>query len=196
MLRREAVRPELLGVLEKVASNSDFSNFYLVDGTALALMLGHRVSVDLDFFMRDETDFETLAQTLFRHFPEATVFNINKGGMNAMIGKVKVDFVRHDYPMLRPLENVEGITFLSMYDIALQKVHAIIKRGTKKDFIDLYYLFREFTLQEIVEGYQKKYGNFAASLIIRSLMWFEDAEENAQPEVFEDVSWEDVKDAI
>ena len=196
MLRRDAVRPELLGVLEKVSSNPDFSHFFLVGGTALALMIGHRLSIDLDFCTREKVDFNELSKTVIKKCPNANVFAINKGGLNVLIDGVKVDFVRHDYPFIEPLEKIDGITFLSKFDIALQKVNAIIGRGSKKDFFDLYYLFQEYTLKEIIEGYQKKYGNVYASMIIRSLMWFNDAEGQPEPDVFQKLTWEQVKDSI
>ncbi|MFY0674676.1 MAG: nucleotidyl transferase AbiEii/AbiGii toxin family protein [Bacteroidia bacterium] len=196
MLQWEAVRPELSRVLKKVSSNPDFSEFFLVGGTALALMIGHRISVDLDFFTREEVDFKELAKTVVKNFPEANVFEINKGGLNVLIDGVKVDFVRHDYPFIKPLETIEGIRLLSKIDIALQKVNAIVGRASKKDFFDLYFLLKEYSLQEIIEGYQNKYGNVYASLIIRSMMWFEDAEGQPDPEVFEKISWNHVKDSI
>lgn len=196
MLRWEAVRPEQLGVLERISANPDFSPFFLVGGTGLALLIGRPISIDLDFFTRDKIDFRDLAQTDLKNFPDANVFNANDSDLNTIIQGVKVDFVHQYYPFINPLKQIEGITHLSKFDIASQKVYVILGPGSKKDFYDLYYLFKDFTLKEIVEGYQRKYGNFYASMIIRSIIWFDDAENQPDSEVFDQTTREEVKSSI
>ena len=113
-----------------------------------------------------------------------------------LIDGVKVDLVNYSYQWLdRPLHD-NGITIASINDIAAMKVTAIIGRGTKKDFIDLYFILKHLSLSEILNLYIKKYPEGSVFMAIKSLSFFEDAEADPMPLMYEDVSWNQIKDSI
>lgn len=112
------------------------------------------------------------------------------------IDGVKVDFVNYNYPWLDEPIIEEGITIASIDDIAAMKVNAIINRGTKKDFIDIDFLLERYTLVQILELYQKKYGVKDYQMALRSLSFFEDAENDVMPKMLIKRDWKSVKSNI
>jgi hypothetical protein len=196
MLRREAVRPELLGVLEKLMLDKNLLNYHLVGGTALALQIGHRDSIDIDLFTQDEIIHETIEKSAQCIAP-LEIVRKNAGGMTIMVNNVKVDFVRHNYPLLNEMRTVEGVRMYSLIDIAAMKTHAIVKRGSKKDFIDLYFLLKQFNLEEIIQAYKTKYSDsLQEPFILKSMIYFADAESADSPTIFEKTDWFTIKEGI
>lgn len=91
---------------------------------------------------------------------------------------------------------VGGTALASPRDIAAMKINAIEGRGTKKDFIDLYFLLKHYSLQELLNFYAKKYPEYSLFRALMSLTYFEDAENQYFPKMFVDVEWEEVKECI
>ncbi len=112
------------------------------------------------------------------------------------IDGVKVDSVNYKYPWLDAPIVFEGIRLASIQDIAAMKIAAIINRGTKKDFIDMYFLLKQYTLDEILCLYLEKYPEGTRFIALKSLAYFADAENDPMPYMFEDVSWEVIKNYI
>ena len=113
------------------------------------------------------------------------------------IQSVKVDFIRFRYPFIRPIVDIDGIRILSVEDIAPMKLDAVAGRGKKKDFYDLYFLLKTFTLKQLLELYSEKYKHQSDFHVIRSLSYFEDADSDPDPIVFQkDLTWETVKTKI
>lgn len=196
MLRREAVRPELLGVLEKLMLDKNLLNYHLVGGTALALQIGHRDSIDIDLFTQDEIIHETIENSAQCIAP-LEIVRKNAGGMTIMVNNVKVDFVRHNYPLLNEMHEIEGVRMYSLIDIAAMKTHAIVKRGSKKDFIDLYFLLKQFNLDDIIHAYKTKYSDsLQEPFILKSMIYFADAESADSPTIFDKTKWSDMKTGI
>ena len=183
-------------------TQNSLSGFYLVGGTALALQVGHRTSVDLDLF--SETDFNpSEIRSNLEQVYNIKVVSENKGGLNMMIefpthsgNVVKVDIVKYRYPLLKPVVVFDGIRFLSKEDIIPMKLAAISNRGAKKDFYDLYFLLQEFSLKEMMILFEKKYSNYNNFYVIKSITWFDDAENEADPVILKKISWEKVKEFI
>jgi predicted nucleotidyltransferase component of viral defense system len=168
--------------------------FYLVGGTALALQLGHRFSIDLDLFSTDSFDSTTLFGLLSEHFDEVTLESEEPSMLITTISQVKVDFVKMGYPILFPSLEIDGIRMLDLRDIAPMKLKAIAQRGSKKDFFDMYYLIEILPLQEIIRLFSEKFRQQEIFHVIKSLVYFEDAEGYADPIVFDhQVSWPIVK---
>lgn len=94
-----------------------------------------------------------------------------------------------------PIE-ADGVRLASLNDIAAMKVSAIVNRGTKKDFIDLYTLLQSFTLDDILDMYSRKYSDGSLFIVMKSLTYFDDAETDPMPDVLSDITWESVKDCI
>lgn len=103
----------------------------------------------------------------------------------------------YKYPLLARTLSFEGIQLASLADVAAMKIHAIEDRGARRDFVDVYFLAKKYTLEEMLDFYQKKYAVFEDHLysILRSLDYFEDAEQESQmPRMLTNVAWEEVKE--
>ena len=196
MLQTRTVEPGTLGLLKRLMEMKEVSPFYLVGGTALALQIGHRVSIDLDLFTPEDYDKDMLIQALDEEFEFSIVSEENRM-LISYVNQVKVDFVKMSYPILFPPLLVEGVRMLDIKDIAPMKLKAITQRGSKKDFFDLYYLLESMPLERILELFKKKFKQYEVFHVIKSLGYFEDAEQYADPVVFDKtVSWEKVKSRI
>jgi hypothetical protein len=170
--------------------------FVLVGGTALALQIGHRKSIDLEMFTTTDIDILSLLDDLKNDY-NLTQRVQTKGSLICDIEGIKVDFIRFKYSFAYPINNVEDIRLLSVYDIAPMKIDAITGRGSKKDFYDLYYLLEQFNLEQILELYSIKYQHSTLFHVIKSLTWFEDAESQVSPVILDKkVTWEKVKRRI
>ena len=195
MLHYETIIPETHSLLEKLSALPVLDDARLVGGTALALQLGHRTSVDLDFFGRINADSEELRDIL-REVGRVEVASVSKNINIFWVNGIKVDMVNYPYPWLDlPIEE-DGVRLASLRDIAAMKVSAIVNRGTKKDFIDLYTLLRFFKLDDILDIYSRKYSDGSLFIVLKSLTYFDDAETDPMPNVLNDTTWETVKDSI
>lgn len=196
MLHLETVEPLTLGLLNSLMSKKYMDPFVLVGGTALALQLGHRKSVDLDWFAVSDFDTDALLENLQRDYAVQPKVQ-TKGSLITDIEGIKVDFIRFKYAFSHPIVETDGLRLLSVDDIAPMKLDAITGRGSKKDFYDLYFLLERYTLPEILDLYSSKYPHSTLFHVIKSLTWFEDAEVQALPDVLlKKVTWEQVKKRI
>lgn len=195
MLQTETVVPELMELLKKIMSENIFSDFNLVGGTALALQIGHRNSVDIDLFGNVEIKPELFVEKL-SEYGEVKVAQSIKNILITKINDIKVDFVHYNYPLLSEKLVIENIRMLSIKDIAAMKLNAIAGRGSKKDFIDLYFLLNEFSIKEMVSFYENKYHDGSVFMVQKSLTYFEDADTQLQPQMFLDFNWETCKQKI
>ena len=183
--------------LEKLDSSVFFSqtHAYLAGGTALALHLGHRYSEDLDFFTRKKF----IAQDILQLIAEIGRFQTNRVGWQTILGKfedVKLSLFYYKYPLLAKEKIVyKNAKLASLEDIAAMKIAAIADRGTKRDFIDLFFLTKSLSLKEMLKFYNRKYKNLASrqTYILKSLFYFVDAEKDPMPEMIEKINWQEVK---
>jgi hypothetical protein len=196
MLQTQSVDPQTLVLLKKITALPALADTRLVGGTALALQLGHRKSIDLDFFgtihanaTEIRGELETVAHTEVQS--ESKVIFIYE------LDGVKIDIVNYfNYPWLEDMIQDDGIRLASLSDIAAMKISAIIGRGTKKDFIDLAFLLHRFSLDEILDFFAKKYPNHSIFMAMKSLTYFEDAEKEVMPKMLQKMSWKKVKSTI
>lgn len=195
MLQTQTVVPDLLELLKKIMDEPLFKNFNLVGGTSLALQIGHRNSIDIDLFGNSEINSDLFIEKLSK-FGELKVVQSTKNILITKINEVKVDFVNYKYPLLSQILFVENIRMLSTKDIAAMKLNAIAGRGSKKDFIDLYFLLNEFPLQEILNFYLQKYDDGSSFMVQKSLSYFLDADDQLSPKMYLDFNWETCKQKI
>jgi len=195
MLQTQTVVPELMELLKKIMSEKLFSDFNLVGGTSLALQMGHRNSIDIDLFGNSEINSELFIEKL-SEFGEVKVAQSTKNILITKINDVKVDFVNYKYPLLSNFLFVDNIRMLSFKDISAMKLNAIAGRGSKKDFIDLYFLLNKFSLEDIISFYETKYKDGSIFMVQKSLTYFEDADSQLQPQMFLDFDWETCKQRI
>ena len=196
MLYRQTVDNITLAVLKGLMVSKPLDNFVLVGGTALALQIGHRKSIDLDFFTLEAFDPYLLLADLSADF---TPVLLQKSALSLIctIEGIKVDFIQFRYPFIRPIREEEGIRMLSLEDIAPMKLDAISGRGSKKDFYDVYFFLQHFSLEKMFQLYQEKYPHQTTFHVLRSLVYFEDAEKDPDPLVFDTrITWPVVKNKI
>lgn len=196
MLSYETVEPHTLELLKRIMREPLFSNMRLVGGTALALQYGHRQSVDLDIFGSMPQDVDDMEDRLAA-IGELHIIKNSERIRIYSLDKIKVDFVDYSrYPWIdEPV--VDGdIRLASPTDIAAMKINAAEGRGTKKDFIDIYFLLQHYSLSDILDFYSQKYPEYSKFRALMSLTYFEDAEDQMMPKMFNHVSWETVKKEI
>ena len=175
------VKPATLKLIQQLQALPEFREFYLVGGTALALQLGHRNSIDIDLFTKNDFTPESLLKFIQSAFSIQPSF-ATKNTLLSIINSIKVDFICHAYPLVLPPITEEGITFLSLQDIAAMKLNAISNSGKRlKDFIDVYFLLEHFSLHEMIEFYAIKYPRFNPLIALKAINYFEDIDPAIDP---------------
>lgn len=195
MLYYQTVDTGTLELLKKILSIDLFSQLRLVGGTSLALQIGHRKSIDLDFFGNIDIDVLEINQAL-APLGAITLLKDSKNIHVYLVNGIKVDIVNYTYPWLKELLLTDGLRLATYHDIAAMKLAAISGRGSKKDFIDLYFLLKEMSLGIMLQQYLHKYNDGSLFLVIKSLIYFEDAELEEMPDMLYPVNWQTVKDTI
>ena len=194
MLHLETVESDTLELLEALMGKTYLSSFYLVGGTSLALQIGHRKSIDLDLFSENDFDADKILENLTKDFQKIEVLAKAKGTLLTRIQGIKVDLLRFNYPKIRPLRIEGKIRLLTPEDIAPMKLDTVAGRGKKKDFYDLYFLLERFSLQEMLAFHLEKFHLSTTFHIVKSLTYFEDAEEDDPPVLItQKVTWAQVK---
>jgi hypothetical protein len=174
MLQKETVAPGTLELLKHLMGDTRLEDFILVGGTALALQIGHRKSVDLDFFSThffDEGELASYLEVKNHLMVDFLSSNTLKGSING----IKVDFITHAYPLVREGMVLENIRLASLDDIAAFKLNAIIGNGTRlKDFVDIAFLSASLSLRSMLAAFETKYNTRNPVLAIKALAYHED----------------------
>ena len=189
--------PRQRKMLEKLIAEELNSGFYLAGGTALALQLGHRRSVDFDFFAPDPFDSAAKVREL-EHAGKFELFHQDKNTVNSTLDGIRLSFFQYSYRLLQPLMSYKTLAVARKLDIAAMKVQAIAGRGSRKDFIDLYFLLKEYSLEKIMAAHSAKFGSKLANRYhaFKSLLYHVDAEKEPMPRMLIPVSWPQVKKTI
>ncbi len=195
MLHTDTIFPGTLELLNGVMKIPEFDSYLLAGGTALALQIGHRISVDLDFFGEKEIDAEEFVD-LLRSIGTVRIMSRSKNILILDINGIKVDFVNYRYPMIKVPIQEGSIRLTNLEDIGAMKLAAITGRGRKRDFVDLHFLLNHFSLEALMEFYRTKYPDGSEFLVIRSLTYFADADQDEDPRMLIPVKWEAVKSSI
>lgn len=197
MHETRVLEPGALTLLRSLGLQPELKRFFLVGGTALAIQIGHRRSEDLDLFTLDEFDpAQLLASIKTQVGLPVTVVGTAPNTLNLVIADVKVDLIRHGYPLVLEPIRTQSCQLASRSDIAAMKLGAITNRGGKKDFIDLYFLLQEFSLSNMLNFYKTKYEGYDIFPVVRSLFYFDDAESDPDPVMLKPVPWETIKSVI
>lgn len=178
---RQVVPVSLRRLLDRLAEAGIFREFYLAGGTGLALLINHRRSVDLDFFSRkNRLDFEGRRRLLsqLKRLPDWKQTQAQDGTLHGEVGRVKVSFFWYDVPLVRPLIRRGALRIASPTDIGLMKVGAIIGRGSRKDFVDLFAICRRAPLKRLLSISPRKFTDARDFTLqaLKALSFFEDAE--------------------
>lgn len=127
--------------------------------------------------------------------PEFALSSQGQDTLHVVVNSIKVSLLAYPYPVLYPFASFLGVEVADPRDIACMKLSAIASRGTKRDFIDLYPMARQYGLTSLLEWFNQKYAevNYSLTHVLKSLTWFEDADKDPMPDMLAPLLWEDVK---
>jgi hypothetical protein len=195
MLHYQTIESGTLELLRKLMQTDEFKELRLVGGTSLALQIGHRNSIDIDMFGILEAD-EFEIDKILNKIGSITVLKKTKNINIYLIDGTKVDLVNYHYPWLGETITEDNLRLAGTKDIAAMKLAAVTGSGTKKDFIDLSFLLKIYSLEEMLGFYKLKYNDASEILALKSLTYFEDADTEEDPRMLMSMNWEKVKDLI
>jgi hypothetical protein len=175
------IAPKTFSLIQELQALTELKDFHLVGGTSLAMQLGHRNSIDIDLFTQKNFDDEEIMALVNKKYDVKEIFR-RKNTIICLIDNIKTDFIKHDYPFIKPPVQEENISFLSKEDIAAMKLHAIIQSGKRlKDFIDVYFLLEHFSLQQMLDFFSQKYQYANPMIAVKAVNFFGDIDENMDP---------------
>ena len=181
MLHKETVEPATLGLIRTLLADPVFNDFILVGGTALSLQIGHRISHDIELFSRNEFDAEEMSAYLEKQFGFSLQY-MHHNTLKGFINGIFIDVLRHNYPLVNDPVGEEGIKMASAADIAAMKLNAISGNGTRaKDFVDIYFLLKSYSLGDLIGFYKAKYAERNDFHVVKSLTYFDDIIEENWP---------------
>lgn len=205
MLREESVSAGLLNVLKRLMTIPLLSNHRLVGGTALALQIGHRISVDIDLFSSSNSDYQEIEKAIINKFPNeikiSQYINSTFGkGICFFINGIKTDIIDWKTPFAFPPLKIDNICMASVKDILRMKLDIITSppetvRYDKKDYVNIAFLLEIFSISQMIEIY-KNFHPMAESperIVLEALQYAELADKKPNPNMLSKVTWNDVK---
>jgi hypothetical protein len=198
MLPAQAVEAPTLELIKSLQSKPYLQGFYLVGGTALALHLNHRKSVDIDLFSNFDFDASILLEHIHQDYSYQIFFS-SSNTLKGSISNINVDLLAHRYELIAKTELIQGVHLLSLPDIIAMKLNAISTSGQRsKDFIDIFYLLDHYDIESMLEFYKEKYKQEHFSHILKSLIYFEDVDLSDWPVLVKNpkLRWAEVRKRI
>jgi hypothetical protein len=196
----EVLPTEQRRVLNKIGAWCKKRDFYLGGGTAVAIQLGHRRSLDLDWFSPAERfDSSALVQELRMDGIPIDVKEVGRGALHGLIDGVRVSFLRYRYPLLGDfIEWPEyRCRMACLDDLACMKLAAAAQRGEKKDFFDVVAICSgPVPFDRALELYSKKFAIKSIGHVLMSLCYFDDARTEESPELLSEMSWDEVQETL
>jgi hypothetical protein len=191
---REVIDAQVERTLRDLQTLGVLGPCYLAGGTGLALHCGHRRSHDLDFFSLDPIDPEALIRKM-KTLPAFALASQAPDTVHATVQDTKVSFLAYPYLVLFPCTTFLGVGVADPRDIACMKLSAIASRGSKRDFVDLYVVAKQYGLAQVLAWFRQKYAAVNQSLVhvLKSLTYFEDADREPMPDLLVPLSFADVK---
>lgn len=168
---------------------------YLTGGTALALQLGHRESLDLDFFTPEEFENAAVIKDL-KKIGQFKEWDSTYGCVAGMFNGIKLTLFLYKHKILFPFKLLYGLKILDIREVAAMKMAAITARTTKRDFVDLYFICkRVMPLKKVLAIYNRKYGDLKEHKmsLYKSLVYFDDVESEEMPKMLKHCNWDEVK---
>lgn len=197
MLHLGTVKTETFRLLENLMQDVELSSFSLAGGTSLALLLGHRISIDLDLFTLAPFDAKELELHLIEKYDFKGSY-LRGYTLKGIIGNVNIDCIRHDYPLIKDIIKIENIRLYSSVDVAAMKLAAITDNGTRlKDFIDIACLSTKCSLSEMLQAYEKKFSNSNSVRAIKGLSYYNDINFNESIQIIGgSYKWEIIRERL
>jgi len=197
-MRASVLSPRAWAVVRRIASAGLLDGWFLAGGTALALQFGHRLSEDLDFFRAGSVDPEVLIEGLSRH-GHLAVQSRAAGTLHVTLDRIRLSFLKAQAPLLFQGTLYRGMQISDPRDIAVMKLVAIGGRGSRKDFVDLFFLLRSgIALETIMDLVRKRFAgiDYNDYHLLKSLVYFDDAESEPMPRMLRRASWPEIKKTI
>ncbi len=173
---------------------------YMAGGTALALQLGHRTSLDFDFYSPEHFEVEKLMADFQKEFRQVKVQRTAKDTLILEVNGVSFSLFYYPYELISAPIDFENVKLAAVDDIAAMKMVTISMRGKRRDFIDVYYLLKRLSLEKMIKMTLKKYPSYQPMVILKGLIYFTDAEVDDISRGIEildqDFSWEKAKKKI
>ena len=180
MLQTQTIKEETLGLIKTLMSDEKLSQFSLVDGTALALYMGHRESVDIDLFSQQLFNVHQLEE-YFKQTYNYQTKRISDATLIGDINFVKVDCVGYNYPLVEPVQKYDGIRLYSMQDIVAMKLTAISQSGKRlKDFVDVAFMSSFMSFEDMLSAFEKKFPKTSVMTAARGITFFDDIDFSAE----------------
>lgn len=193
----EVLDQKTASLLARIGETRGFRDFYLAGGTGLALQLGHRMSLDLGLFSERPWTPASLLDAV-RGLGRTVVDLESEGTLVGSVEDVRVSFFHYPYPLLEPLvDRQAGVPLAGLLDVACMKLIAVSQRGSRKDFIDLYFLgLAGVDLRQAVDALPRKMPGIEHNLVhlARSLAYFADAEGEPEPRMLVPFRWQSARD--
>ena len=193
MLHYETVSPDTLRLLKQLTALPELSAFCLVGGTSLSLQIGHRISVDLDFFTDKYFDTTLVRQSMQQEFSNFELASFSRLGFSSFINHVKCDFYNWSIPFIGKNVEIDELRLCSLQDIVAFKLDATITRKEKKDFCDIAALLNIFSFVEMLDLYKKKYPMNDIKIVMDALAEIDLADVSEEPVYIHPTAWADIK---
>lgn len=199
-LHLEVLPPKQHQLWQQFQSSFEIPNqlgFYLAGGTALALEVGHRQSIDFDFFSQSARIAEPISNWLQQRFQNFLLRETDIDTVHVEIDGVKVSFIGYyKYPLVTEETRSGHLRLASILDIALMKLLAITHRATLRDYLDLAVIIRDhIPLKTLLEKSSAKYGeHFNVMILLKALAAFQDVDME-KPVLLDktlESSWQDI----
>jgi len=194
---QEVINKKTEHLLSTLVEKKIVEDFYLAGGTALALQFGHRKSIDLDWFNQKDFNTEKLKGQI-KKISQPVIESEEENTLDLILNEVKLSFFGYKYKLLYSLIEWDGAKLADYRDIACMKIDAISSRGSKKDFIDLSFILKKLSLSELLEMFDQKYTDVEYNRlhILKSLDYFDDADNEPMPNMLENISWREIKKSL
>jgi predicted nucleotidyltransferase component of viral defense system len=196
MLYYQTVSPGALSLLKQLMNIPELNTFCLVGGTSLSLQLGHRISIDLDFFTDKSFDIDSTRKLLDNEINPFELGSVSKIGFSSFIKNIKCEFFNWSVPFIRPLIIEDNIRLCSLEDIAAFKLDAIITRKEKKDFWDIDALLSKFDFKALLKFYRQKFLYNDIKVALDALSEIDLADNSEDPNIILPRNWSDIKNRI
>ena len=182
-MHAECLEPAAAELLPSVARALSSYAPVLAGGTALALQVGHRMSVDFDFFTARHFEPAAVLQDLQRASTPVDVLQLQAGTLVVLVHGVKVSLLEYPYPFVEPVSFFQGASVASVLDIAAMTLVAILQRAAKRDFVDLWAVLQHVPFRQVAHVALRRFGPALLEPVVigKALVWFADADTQPDP---------------
>lgn len=198
MLHLDTVSPECFYLIKELLQIPALASFRLAGGTALALQKGHRISIDADFFAAQPFNHSLVVQAIESYLYPNKPSDVRTYpfGFFCSINDIKTDFMYWGDAFIDEAIQIDGIRMTTPLEIFAMKLNAVTSRKAKKDFIDISLLLQTISLSSALDAFKKKYPYNDIASVLKSLVYFEEAEKDADPKMLLPLSWDSAKEKI